>query len=110
VSYSILRENYHSLLTVEGTDEIITSTSQSFWDHTALAVGILLAALEGVWYLLLQSLGWGLRNRQLVRWVFGRCFCVVIGCCNAMGEVVGLFGWSILGGVMISYAQRRYNG
>jgi hypothetical protein len=105
-----MRENYHSLLTVEGTDEIITTTSQQFWDHTALAVGILLEALEGVCYLLLHSLGWGLRNRQLVWLLFSSCFRVLIGCCNVMGEVVGLFGWSILGWALISYAQRRMDG
>jgi hypothetical protein len=108
-----VRENYHFLLTVEGTDEIAittTTTSQSYWDHAALAVGILLVALEGVWHLLLQSLGWGLRNRQLVWLLFGSCFRLLIGCYNVMGEVVGLFGWSILGWALISYAQRRFDG
>jgi hypothetical protein len=107
VGYSIVRENYRLLLAVDETNEIIIVTAdQAFWDHMALAMGILLVALEGVWYIFTKVLGWGLRNRQLVWLAFRTCFRVFIGCCNVMGEIVGLFGWSILGWAMISYAQR----
>ena len=40
-------------------------------EHVILAIGVFLMALVAIRHLLLASLGWCLKNRRLLLWIFG---------------------------------------
>ena len=56
-------------------------------------------ALAGIHHLLLQSLGWCLRNRRLLLWVFGVCYDIGWACMSLFAWVgafglVGVVSWA----------------
>ena len=73
-----------------------------FYEHTVLAIGVFLMALVGIHHLLLQSLGWCLRNRRLLLWVFGVCFDIGWACMSLFAWVP-LIWWVSLVGLAIRF-------
>ncbi|KAF8537296.1 hypothetical protein BDD12DRAFT_847529 [Trichophaea hybrida] len=62
----------------------------AYLDHVMLVLGVFLTGVDAIRYLFLCGLGWTLRNRQLLWWIWSTCFCFGM-------PVVNGFGWAIVG-------------
>ena len=75
---------------------------KQFYEHVLLATGVFLMALAGIHHLLLQSLGWCLRNRRLLMWVFGVCYDIGRTCMSIF-TWVPLVWWVALVGLAVQF-------
>ena len=75
---------------------------KQFYEHVLLATGVILMVLVATHHLLLQSLGWCLRNRRLLLWVLGVCY-GIFQACMALFSWVPLVWWVALVGLGIRF-------
>ena len=82
--------------------EIPEPQPKRFYEHILLVIGVFLMALVPIHHLLLQSLGWCLRNQRLLLWVCGVYFEI----CRALLAMFGwvpLVGWVAFLGLVIQF-------